>query len=117
VYFRDTAHGFLVWAVSLVMTAGILTSASTTMSGGAMRAGLSAPDAALVTPPPSAITPSSANPSPADLYAEAQQAAESTRKAIAHSMYWTFVALLVGAFCASLAATIGGRERDRVLIV
>jgi hypothetical protein len=117
VYFRDTAHGFLVWAVSLVMTAGILTSASTLMVGTSTRAGLSSPDVASVTPPPSAVTPSRANPSPADLASEAQQAAESTRKAIAHSMYWTFVALLVGAFCASVAATVGGRERDRVAVV
>jgi len=113
VYFRDTAHGFLVWAVSLVMTAGILTSASTMMAGGAMRVGLSASDAAAVTLP----SPIAPNSSPADIYAAAQQAAAATQKAIAHSMYWTFVALLVGAFCASVAATIGGRERDRVVVV
>src|SRR3981081_3176855 len=39
VYFRDTAHGFLVWAVGLVITAGFLTSAATSMIGGAARAG------------------------------------------------------------------------------
>ena len=33
VYFRDTAHGFLVWAVSLVMTAAFLTSAAAAMVG------------------------------------------------------------------------------------
>src|SRR5471032_1717000 len=38
VYFRDTAHGFLVWAVGLVMTAAFLTSAATSMIGGASRA-------------------------------------------------------------------------------
>jgi hypothetical protein len=32
-------------------------------------------------------------------------------------MYWTFLALLIGAFCASLAATIGGGQRDRVIVV
>jgi hypothetical protein len=32
-------------------------------------------------------------------------------------MYWTFLALLIGAFCASLAATVGGKQRDSVLIV
>ena len=41
---------------------------------------------------------------------------EERRKAIAHSLYWTFVALLMGAFCASVAATIGGKERDRMAI-
>src|ERR1700726_1776205 len=34
VYFRDTAHGFLVWAVGLVVTAAFLTSAATSMIGG-----------------------------------------------------------------------------------
>src|SRR5471030_2789347 len=33
VFFRDTAHGFLVWAVSLVMTAAFLTSAAAAMVG------------------------------------------------------------------------------------
>src|SRR5271169_57883 len=35
VYFRDTAHGFLVWAVSLVITAAFLASAATSVAGGA----------------------------------------------------------------------------------
>jgi hypothetical protein len=52
-----------------------------------------------------------------DAFAQAEQAADSARKAIAHSMYWTFVALLIGAFCASVAATIGGKERDRVVVI
>ena len=34
-YFRDTAHGFLAWAVALVVTAAFLTSAATYMVGGA----------------------------------------------------------------------------------
>ena len=33
---------------------------------------------------------------------------------VAHSMYWTLLALLVGAFCASVAATVGGNQRDRM---
>src|ERR1700730_1915841 len=33
VYFRDTAHGFLAWAVALVITAAFLTSAATSMVG------------------------------------------------------------------------------------
>src|SRR6202023_1474403 len=35
VYFRDTAHGFLVWAVGLVITASFLLSAASSMVGGA----------------------------------------------------------------------------------
>src|SRR3984893_9786916 len=39
VYFRDTANGFLVWAVSLVLAAAFLTSAASSMIGGAARTG------------------------------------------------------------------------------
>jgi hypothetical protein len=49
-----------------------------------------------------------------DAFAQAREAAETTRKAIAHLSLWLFVALLSGAFCASLAGTIGGRQRDHV---
>jgi len=45
VYFRDTAHGFLVWAVGLIISAAFLTSAATSILGGAAKtaaAGVSA---------------------------------------------------------------------------
>ncbi|WP_426070982.1 hypothetical protein [Janthinobacterium sp. DSP2-3-3] len=48
----------------------------------------------------------------ADTKAAAQQAADTARKAGAHTALWMFVALLLGAFVASLAATFGGRQRD-----
>jgi hypothetical protein len=174
VYFRDTAHGFLVWAVGLVITAAFLTSAAASMIGGVAHAGAAATEASassrdggsngylvdtMLRATPSA--PDQVNPavrgevamifandlrdgsmSPADrsyiaqlvaaktgasqseaerrvddAFARAQAAAETARKAVAHSMYWTFVALLMGAFCASLAATMGGAERDRVVVI
>ena len=34
VYFRDTAHGFLVWAVALVISAAFLATAATSLVGG-----------------------------------------------------------------------------------
>ena len=43
-----------------------------------------------------------------------RQAVDAARKAVAHSLYWLFVALLIGAFCASYAATIGGKQRDHI---
>jgi hypothetical protein len=49
-----------------------------------------------------------------DTVAAARQAADDARKSAAHMLYWLFVALLIGAFCASFAATIGGRQRDYV---
>jgi hypothetical protein len=173
VYFRDTAHGFLVWAVSLVITAAFLTSAAASVVGGSSRSNAPATgsqlretsgphayfvDALLRTPEPVAsqnisalqtevavifanglregglppadksylthvvtartgISQSEAAKRVDDVFAHAQQAADQARKAIAHSMYWTFLAMLVGAFCASFAATIGGRQRDRVVTI
>lgn len=42
----------------------------------------------------------------------AREAADAARKATATSALWMFVALLCGAFFASLMATFGGRQRD-----
>ncbi len=41
VFFRDTAHGFLAWAVASIVTAALLTSAVSTIVGGAAKAGAS----------------------------------------------------------------------------
>jgi hypothetical protein len=175
VHFRDTAHGLLVWAVGLVITAAFLTSAAASMVGGAARVSAATTNAAgpgqsrdglgsngyfvdsllrggtpISTQDNSAIrsevglilenglrqgnipaadksylaqilaaktgiSEPEAENRVNDIYAQAQQAADNARKAVAHSMYWTFLALLIGAFCASFAATVGGRQRDRVL--
>jgi hypothetical protein len=37
IYFRDTAHGFLAWAVAAVITAAVLASATSSLIGGAAR--------------------------------------------------------------------------------
>jgi hypothetical protein len=47
---------------------------------------------------------------------ETKQAADTARKVAAQLSLWTFLALLIGAFCASYAATIGGRQRDHVTL-
>jgi hypothetical protein len=178
VYFRDTAHGFLAWAVALVITAAFLASAATSMVGSsasspAREAGVAAgvrsqgqaidpngyfvdmlfrsdsakPGAndALVRgegetilanalrqkeiPPAdknylsqlvatrTGLTSADAEKRVSDVFTSAQQAAETTRKTVAHSLLWAFLALLIGAFCASLGATIGGRQRDHVVVV
>jgi len=44
---------------------------------------------------------------------QARVAADAARKAAAAFSLWAFASLLIGAFVASLAATIGGRARDR----
>ncbi|BCX69150.1 hypothetical protein [Pseudomonas izuensis] len=51
----------------------------------------------------------------ADTKLAAQQAADTAAKVAAWTTLWMFVALLFGAFFASLAATFGGRRRDAVV--
>jgi hypothetical protein len=174
VYFRDTAHGFLAWAVAVVITAAFLASAAASMAGGAMQAGapatatgaaamandadayfvdmllrsdhpstagndslvraefgrifahallhndLPAADQAYLAQLVSARTglnPADADKRVSDVVAQARQAADTARKAAAHLSLWIFVALLVGAFSASLSATFGGSQRDHVVVV
>jgi hypothetical protein len=163
VHFRDTANGFLVWAVAVVMTVAFLAAGAASMVGGAP-AEASAPanaaegyfvdhlfrsdrpatsdndpllrsEAARIfdylvlqdqsSPEDSAylaqlvatktgLTPADAQKRVSDTLAEARLAADDARKATAHLLLWVFIALLIGAFCASYAATIGGRQRDHV---
>ena len=40
-YFRDTAHGFLAWAVATLVTATLLSSAISSVVGGGLKAGAS----------------------------------------------------------------------------
>ena len=176
VYFRDTAHGFLAWAVALVVTAAFLTSAATYMVGAAatsaggagsgtaqadgreldagayfvdtlfrsdsarpdpndasirgevgrilawsLRQGnIPAPDKAYLAQlvaTRTGLSHAEAEKRVSDVFASAQQTADTARKMIAHALLWIFLALLIGAFCASLAATIGGRQRDHVVVV
>ena len=46
-----------------------------------------------------------------ELEIAARQAADTARKAAAKLSLWLFVSLLVGAFCATYSATVGGRHR------
>jgi hypothetical protein len=178
VYFRDTAHGFLAWAVALVITAAFLASAATSMVGartpspalGVAAAEGVQPDLGDLDPngyfidmlfrsdgakpdpnvaavrgeagrifanalrqreiPPAdksyltqlvatrtGLTEPNADKRVSEVLLAAQQAADTARKVIAHSLLWAFLALLIGAFCASFAATIGGRQRDHVVVV
>jgi hypothetical protein len=169
VYFRDTANGFLAWAVALVVSATLLASAAASMAGRVEQAS-AAPEAmdsaALAIAPhayfvdalfrsdraeradsstraeagrilvndlrkdqmPAAdatylaglvagrtgLNQAEAEKRVSDVVAGARDAEDSARKAAAHVLLWLFLALLTGAFSASYAATIGGRQRDHV---
>ncbi len=169
VYFRDTANGFLAWAVALVVSASLLVSAATSMAGRARQVSATAettesasailsPDAYFVdtlfrSDRTERVDPSTraeagrilvsdlskdqvpaadvtylgklvalrtglsepeAEKRVSDVITNAREAEDSARKATAHVLLWLFVALLAGAFSASYAATIGGRQRDHV---
>jgi hypothetical protein len=166
VYFRDTAHGFLVWALGLVMTVGFLASAASSMLGGAAQVGTAQRldpndyfvDMLFRSDHPSSdqsgtsvrsevgrifanalrqsdvpgadkiylsqlvasrtgLSQTEAEKRVFDVLAQTRQAADTARKSLAHSLYWTFLALLMGAFCASFAATVGGKQRDHVVVI
>jgi hypothetical protein len=174
VYFRDTAHGLLVWAVAAVVTAAVLGAAATTMAGNAVRSGAVArsgggeaagaetfdptvyavdglfrsdrttadradpalraevgrivtsavthralPDAdktyvASLVASRTGLSQTDAEQRVTQGFTDLQQVLDTARKSAAKWSLWIFVALLTGAFCASYAATIGGRQRDRV---
>ncbi len=162
-HFRDTAHGFLVWAVGLVISVAFLSSigvsiakeaapaaaqgandyyadslfrtdhpvaapddqaarkeASAILAVALRQPDISAPDRGYLADMVSARTGldhAQAENRVAQTVTAARQAADATRKALAHSLYWLFAALLLGAFCGSFAATVGGRQRDNVVIV
>jgi hypothetical protein len=167
VYFRDTAHGFLVWAVSLVITSFFFASYATSIAAADRARPVSAAEtqsiagnqyfvdtlfrtdnpradrndapvrseAALIlanalrepemsmrdknylthlVAASTGLPEAEAERRVAETVAAEREAADNIRKAVAHSLYWIFVALLIGAFTASWAATIGGRLRDQM---
>lgn len=195
VFFRNTAHGFLSWAVAVVISAGLLASAATAIVGvgtGVAATGVAAVGAAAATaatrqqsgagaegltyyvdalfradhPSGNSVeaptsmeagrimatalgkgdispadrtylsqwvaartglspadadkrvtdTVAQAKAARADAETKAREAAEAARKAGAYLSLWVFVSMLAGAFCASYAATIGGRQRDYVFV-
>lgn len=169
VHFRDTANGFMAWAVAVVITVAFLGAAAASMAGastsaqGTGKAGSSQDDPVVSTTyfvdrlfrsehpatendsamraeagrifavamlqrndalpadtsylaqlvaARTGINPTEAGKRVADTLAEARRTEDAARKAAAHLLLWIFLALLIGAFCASYAATIGGRQRD-----
>ena len=63
------------------------------------------------------VSQSDADKRVSDAFLSAKSSAEAARKAVAHTLLWTFIALMIGAFCASFSGTIGGRQRDHVVLV
>jgi hypothetical protein len=179
VFFRDTAHGFLAWALASVLVAMVATSAISSavstagsavssVAGGASQAAASQagpatqyfsdslfradqpkPDAspqqatgeagrilarsvangnldpgdrtylAKLVAARAGLSQQDAEKRVDDVVAQmkaaeekAKEAADAARKATAKAAFYIFVSMLIGAFIASAAGAIGGRERD-----
>jgi hypothetical protein len=169
VYFRDTAHGFVAWALASVLGVLLLASpASSLISGGASGAMQGATAASRSGPMDNYVDMLLRSDSPAspaasngnetrgemlrlfgssfrnggelkaadreyvskvvaartglsqadadkrvnDVVTQAKADLDASRKATAQLAFWLTASLLVGAFCASLAATEGGGLRD-----
>jgi len=89
VFFRDTAHGFVTWAVATVFVAAIAAAGASAVGAHAASSGALA-----------SLTPESA------------QTVEAARKAAAAVSIFTALSMVVGAFIASVAAALGGHQRD-----
>ena len=96
VFFRDTAHGFLTWALATVIVAALAVAAASSAAGAAADAAASVVSGAGV-------------PDTAD---SAAQAADAARKAASAFSIFTALSMVVGAFVASVAAALGGQQRD-----
>ena len=119
VYFRDTAHGFLSWAIASLATAALLASFVGAVIGGSASVVSGIGHTATMAAMADMEQPVS------DMYKRVQseiqstavskrEAAEAAREASAYAALWIFIALLIGAFSSSLAATFGGKQRDGI---
>jgi hypothetical protein len=112
VFFRDTAHGLVTWAVATVLVAATLATSLGAVErhehvAWAASASLHRPDAAANRADDAAGA--------AQSEAAAAPDEDSARKAAAEAALYTALSMLVGAFIASVAAALGGRLRDEHL--
>ena len=68
IYFRDTAHGFIAWAVATLVTAAVLTSAIGTIVGNGARAAAAAAGGAATAAAPALASAAHADASPDNAY-------------------------------------------------
>lgn len=87
VFFRDTAHGFLAWALATTIVVALLMLGSAITAAAASAAGAVAPS----------VTP---------------EAVEAARKAAIGFSFYSSLSLLIGAFIGGVAGALGGFHRD-----
>jgi hypothetical protein len=104
VFFRDTAHGLITWAVATVLVAAVLAS-SVLHAAGSRDPALSGATATLQSTVPQ--TEKRIDEPAVDI-----TEADAARKAASEAAVFTALSMLVGAFIASVSAALGGRLRD-----
>ncbi len=119
IHFRDSAQGFLAWAVAVVVTAGFLATAGSAMMG-ATPAGPYRAHTHVVAPVTGATAGATGDTTAALSNANSNmtedEIIEADRKAAAYGALWLFIALLGGAFSAAIFGTVGGRHRDHLYV-
>jgi hypothetical protein len=132
VYFRDTAHGLLSWALASFFGATLIALSATAVATGTAANPANGATTTMnqtktsYTSP--AMAPSDATISGQNTETSRQSAGtagqnagmtandqEAARKATVHVSLWVAVSLLAGAFSAAWMATSGGRLRDRAV--
>ena len=98
VYFRDTAHGFLAWAVATLVTATLIVGSVSSVVGGSVQAGQADAEARIDK------VYGDARKAVEDAKLKAKQAADTAAKVAAYTSLWTFITLLMGAFMGCIAA-------------
>jgi hypothetical protein len=94
VFFRDTAHGFLAWALGTVIVAALAAMAASASANSAMHAAAAAAyDSGL----------------------SQRDAEDAARHGAAAFAIFTALSMLVGAFVGCVAAALGGQQRDEHL--
>jgi hypothetical protein len=84
VFFRDTAHGLITWAVATIFIGALLALSASVASHVAVQADVAATDAGV----------------------------DAARRAASEASLYTGLSMLIGAFIACIAAALGGRRRD-----
>jgi len=142
VFFRDTAHGLITWAVAALLIALFAAATAATVVGGSGGRGedesrgvaarivanavatghISDADRSYLAELAgrrAGVTGPEAQGGTGDLVAglaaggeSAKQAEDRVRKAASEASLYLALSLLIGAFVASVAAALGGRERD-----
>ncbi len=120
VFFRDTAHGLVTWAVATIAVAVVAAGSLTSIAGGATRSAGVIASVSAENPPVSAGVSQDEAQKRVDVEANDGQlrlkaATDEARKAAAETALFTALAMLIGAFIASVSAAIGGHLRDEHL--